>query len=304
MQDKVNGYLFAGKKESYDFDEDEKKAIEAYADYAAIALENARHIEESIEKERLEKELDVAREIQYKILPNKTPSYPRLDISALFIPAFEVGGDYYDFFELGEDNLGFVIADVSGKGISAAFVMAEVKGVFESLARLIFSPKELLIKANEILIESLDIKTFVTAIYGIINYKTGKLTFSRVGHNPAYLVHGNKIEKITPPGIGLGIDKGSRFSSIITEKELYLSDNDIFMLYTDGIPESQNAELEDFGYERMEKILLKNKERDLIDLSNAIMKEVTIFSKDNSQHDDITLVLFKRVIENKELETV
>ena len=98
-------------------------------------MENAKLLEESIEKERLEKELDVAREIQRKILPSKNPEFDSLSISSTFIPAFEVGGDYYDFFEISENKLGFVIADVSGKGISAAFIMAEVKGIFESLSQ-------------------------------------------------------------------------------------------------------------------------------------------------------------------------
>ncbi len=158
VHEDINGYLFTARKDHFSFDDDEKKSVEAFADYAAVALENAKLLKESIEKERLEKELDVAREIQFKILPNKTPECEHLKISSLFVPAFEVGGDYYDFFNLGEQKLGFVIADVSGKGISAAFIMAEVKGIFESLAKLIESPRELLIKANEILKNSLDKK--------------------------------------------------------------------------------------------------------------------------------------------------
>ncbi len=96
-------------------------------------MKTAAFLEESIEKERLEKELDLAREIQRKILPAENPKYEKLDISSVFIPAFEVGGDYYDFFEINKNNLGFIIADVSGKGISAAFIMAQIKGIFESL---------------------------------------------------------------------------------------------------------------------------------------------------------------------------
>ena len=155
----INGYLFTSRLQDVNFDEDEKKSIQTFADYAAVALENAKLIAESIEKERLEKELDVARDIQNKILPNEIPQCDNLHISALFIPAFEVGGDYYDFFELGDDKLGFVVADVSGKGISAAFIMAEVKGIFESLSKLVHNPEELLAKANDVLKNSLDKKS-------------------------------------------------------------------------------------------------------------------------------------------------
>ena len=288
-----SGFLFVARKRNFTFDEDDIKAIGAFADYAAVALENAKLIEQSLEKERLEKELDVAREIQYKILPNDVPKCENLEISALFVPAFEVGGDYYDFFELGDNKLGFVVADVSGKGIQAAFIMAEIKGVFESLSKLILSPKELLTKVNEILATSLEKKSFVTAVYGVIDTKTGIVKFSRAGHNSTLYCNGKTVEHLTPKGIGLGLDSGENFGSIINEMEIKLNNNDIVVLYTDGVNESQNAKHEEFGYERFEKVLVDNFEKDVNLISNEIMKEVTVFSQDNSQHDDITLVIFK-----------
>jgi len=127
----TQGILVAAKNFGQIFTQDDLNAIETFSDYASVAIENSRLLKESIEKERLEKELDVAREIQRKILPLKVPEYPNLQIASVFIPAFEVGGDYYDFFRISETKLGFVIADVSGKGISAAFIMAEIKGIFE-----------------------------------------------------------------------------------------------------------------------------------------------------------------------------
>lgn len=293
IQKNITGYLFAIRKVDQAFDDDDEKNIGAFADYAAIALENARHIKESFEKERLEKELDLAREVQYKILPAKTPDFEFLDISALFIPAFEVGGDYYDFFEINPGKLGFVIADVSGKGISASFIMAEVKGIFESVARIVPKPADVLIRANEILTASLDKKTFVTAVYGIIDVETGKLTFARAGHTPVLLARDGKISELTPPGIGLGLNSGNSFRNTIKELEFDLKNNDIIVLYTDGIPESQNAKLEEFGYERFEEVLISNFDKPLDNISNEIISKVTIFSQDSPQHDDITLVMFK-----------
>lgn len=289
----INGFLFAAKKTDFVFDEDDKKAIGAFGDYAAVAIENAKLIEESLEKERLEKELDVAREIQYKILPDETPDCDTLKISALFVPAFEVGGDYYDFFKIGEHKLGFVVADVSGKGISAAFIMAEVKGVFETLAKLIESPKELLIKANSILKGSLEKKSFVTAIYGVVDTQTGVMKFARAGHAPLFYCTNAEVKRLTPKGIGLGLDYGINFDMAIEEMEIKLNNNDIVTLFTDGINESQNAELEEFGYDRFEKIVIDNCGEDVNRISNEIMKSVTVFSKDSSQHDDITLVILK-----------
>ncbi|MFA5806467.1 MAG: SpoIIE family protein phosphatase, partial [Melioribacteraceae bacterium] len=212
VHNNINGYLFTARQHDFSFNADEIKSIGAFADFASVALENAKLIKESIEKERLEKEFDVARDIQRKILPSTIPSSDQLHISALFVPAFEVGGDYYDFFELDKDRLGFVVADVSGKGISAAFIMAEVKGIFESLSKLIFNPRELLINVNNILKNSLDKKSFVTAIYGVINKKTGVLNFARAGHTPIHICSGETIERLQPPGIGLGLDFTTGFA--------------------------------------------------------------------------------------------
>jgi len=293
VQKIINGYLFAARHREGNFDLDDKKAVQAFADYAAVALENAQLIGESIEKERLEKELDVARDIQRKILPHSIPTSEKLEISALFVPAFEVGGDYYDFFELDNDRIGFVIADVSGKGISAAFIMAEVKGIFESLSKLVVNPKELLAQVNSTLRNSLDKRNFVTAVYGIVNKKTGKLNFARAGHTPIMICSGSTIKNYRPAGIGLGLDTNINFASSIKELEIDLNNNDIILCYSDGIPEAKNDKEEDFGFERLESIVLKYRDEKLDFISEAVMKELSLFSKNHSQHDDITLVIFK-----------
>lgn len=293
VQGSINGYLFAARHRDNNFDLDEKKAVQAFADYAAVALENAKLLEESIEKERLEKEFDVARDIQRKILPATIPSSDLLHISALFVPAFEVGGDYYDFFELENDRLGFVVADVSGKGISAAFIMAEVKGIFESLSKLISNPGDLLINVNNILKNSLDKKNFVTAIYGVINRRTGLLNFARAGHTPLHICSAEKIVRFQPAGIGLGLDYTTGFAASIKEMEIQLKNNDIIVCYSDGIPEAKNNFEEDFGYDRLDSVVVKNCSKNLDLITNEIMRELTVFSKNHSQHDDITLVIFK-----------
>ncbi len=289
----TRGYIFAAKRNNSVFDDEDKKAISTYADYASLAFENAKLFSESIEKERMKKELEVAREIQYKIVPLETPLCKNLQIAARFRPAHEVGGDYYDFFQISDHKLGFVVADVSGKGISAAFIMAEVKGVFASLAKIISSPKELLIRANEILKHSMDKKSFVTAVYGVIDYRLGKVNFARAGHTPVIVVRNNFAERLTPNGIGLGLDNGINFNQFITELEILLNNNDILALYSDGITESKNGKLEDYGQDRFEKVLIDNRNLHVEGISDKIVSELDNYSKDNIQHDDITLVLFK-----------
>ena len=292
-RDELKGYLIAAMKVDSIFDEEDKNAMDTFSDYASLAIENSKLLEESIEKERMEKELDVAREIQRKILPVKNPEFEKLNISSLFIPAFEVGGDYYDFFEINKNKFGFVIADVSGKGISAAFIMAEIKGIFESLSKIIERPKDILVKANEILKRTLDRKSFVSAAYGLIDMNDETLSIARAGHCPILLIRNNIAESIRPSGIGLGLDFGPNFSDSLDEKIIKLEDNDILVLYTDGITEAKNADLEDFGSNHFEKVLLENSSKDVDEISGKVISEVTQFTQNNSQHDDITLVILK-----------
>ncbi len=289
----IRGLLVAARKTDRFFNEEDKTAIATFSDYASVSLENSRLFEESIEKERLEKELDVAREIQRKILPEKNPEYEGLQVSTVFIPAFEVGGDYYDFFEIADDKLGFIIADVSGKGISAAFIMAEVKGIFESLSKIIKSPKEILVKANEILKSTLDSKTFVSAAYGLIDLKSETLQLARAGHCPILLLREDSAETIKPSGMGLGLSNTDQFSKSLSQLEIKLREDDIIILYTDGITEAKNETLDDFGEKYFTEILLENRDKDADLISNCVMKEVSLFSQNHSQYDDITLVILK-----------
>ncbi len=289
----LRGYLIVVKKENLIFDEEDRNAINTFSDYASVAIENSRLLEESIEKERLEKELDVAREIQRKIIPAENPVYDKLDISSAFIPAFEVGGDYYDYFDLGGNKFAFVIADVSGKGISAAFIMAEIKGIFESLSKTIESPREILIKANQILQRTLDRKSFVSAAYGVIDMEEEKLLLARAGHCPILLLRDEIAENLRPSGLGLGLNFSSRFAETLDEVELNLKDNDTIVLYTDGISEAKNSQDEDFGDYQFQKILLENNSKNADEITNSVLREISLFSRNNHQHDDITLVILK-----------
>lgn len=289
----TQGILVAAKNQNQFFTKDDLTAIETFSDYASVAIENSRLLEESIEKERLEKELDVARDIQRKILPLEIPKYPGLEIASVFIPAFEVGGDYYDFFKINETKLGFVIADVSGKGISAAFIMAEVKGIFESLSKTMERPKDILIKANDILKETLDIKSFVSAAYGYFDLKEKKLIFSRAGHCPLFLLRDTDSKQIRPSGLGLGLSSKEYFEQTLEEYSIDLMKNDTIVLYTDGVTEAKNEQLEDFGDKHFLNVLQANVSLSAEELSNKIIKEITVFSSKLDQYDDITLVIFK-----------
>lgn len=297
----TSGILFVSRKENIPYDEEEKNLLQTFTDYASIAIENSRLLAESIEKERLEQELLVAREMQLKLLPQKLPESKELEISAVFIPAFEVGGDYYDFFELDEDKLGFVIADVSGKGVSAAFIMAEIRGVFEAMAKPESRPKQTLTNVNKILERSLDKKSFISSIYGYISKRSGEVVFCRAGHPSLMISSISGIEEYTPAGCGLGLTYSDIFETTLEEKCIKLEQDDAIILYTDGITEAKNSESEDFGIQKLKEVIQNNNRETAESLSSAIIKEVTTFSEHNTQHDDITLVIikWKQKTENK-----
>ncbi len=289
----IKGYLIAVRKNELIFYDEDKTAISTFSDYASVAIENSMLLEQSLEKERLEKELAVAREIQRKILPVKDPVISNLSIASVFIPAFEVGGDYYDYYNISKDKFGLVIADVSGKGISAAFVMAEIKGIFESLSRMIESPKEILTQANHILKDTLTKNYFVSALYGVIDLNKGEFYFSRAGHCPAILIRDGKVTTFRPSGIGLGLTNDEIFKENLEEFKVELLENDNLIFFTDGITEAKNNDLEDFGDERFSQILINYANENPDKITNEVIKEVITFSQEHPQYDDITLVILK-----------
>ncbi len=288
-----NGYLYVARKNNIPFDSEERATFETFSDYVSIAFENSHLLSESIEKERLERELDVAREIQRKLIPSELPSRDEFDISALFIPAFEVGGDYYDIYENKKDELQFIIADVSGKGISAAFIMAEVRGIFASMSTLIDSPKDLVVQSNKILQRTIDRKHFVTMIYGALDCTSSVLRLVRAGHLPMLRFRNGAVEEITPGGIGLGLNFGDIFSNALIEEHIPMLNGDIYVLFTDGITEAKNDRMEDYGMDRLKDTILQYNQLSSEELVNKIIRDVTLFTENGTQHDDITLMIFR-----------
>lgn len=299
---KTNGYLITTKKAEMPFDDDDRNTLESFADYAAIALENSRLFSQSIEKERLEKELDVAREMQLKLIPETPPVYPNTHIAASFIPAFEVGGDYYDFFDLPDGKLGFIIADVSGKGISAAFIMAEIRGIFESVTRLIAEPKAALVQVNAILQRTLQRKHFITAIYGTLNPLTGEVSLCRAGHTPALLLSDGVVTEQLPQGMGLGLHYSRKFEDTLEEQKFTLKSGDVLVFFTDGVTEAKNEKLDDFGMEQLKSVVSTTINVSPAGLQEQIIKAVSTFSQGSAQHDDISMLIIQWNL--KTLETI
>lgn len=271
------------------YDEEDKTVLKAFQDYIKIVIDNIHLIKESIEKERIKKELEIAQEVQHKLLPEKLPSNENLEIVAYYKPAFEVGGDYYDFFNRDDNKLSIIISDVSGKGIKASFIMSEIKGVFTVLSEIYESPKEILVKANNLIKNIIGKNSFITASYLTIDFNHDTLNFVRAGHLPLILIRNNHILKYQPKGIGLGLIF-NKYENYLEESILNLEDGDIIFLMTDGVSEAQNKNKEIIKFEKIEKQLLNETDIKII-LAN-ILNQINEFSN-GYQHDDITIILLK-----------
>jgi serine phosphatase RsbU (regulator of sigma subunit) len=286
------GILYAAKKESFGFVRDDVDAISAFADQATVAIENSRLIRESLEKERLYREMLVAQEMQKRLLPQYVPVAPTIDLDAISTPAFEVGGDYYDFMEFGDGRIGIAVGDVSGKGVSAAFYMSEMKGIFQALGRICSSPKEFMVRANEALAGSIDKHSFVSLIYAMLDLQSGRLTVARAGHCPMLHISGDDVAYVRPNGLGMGLSRGPTFDDAIQEEVIVLGAGDVCVLYTDGVTEARCGD-DEFGYERLMATAREARGKNAAGIKEEILATVSRFTEHRANDDDLTLVVLK-----------
>jgi serine phosphatase RsbU (regulator of sigma subunit) len=257
-------------------------------------------LQQKAEKERLEQELRIARAIQMSLLPQAALSMPGLSLTAHCEPAREVGGDYYDYLPAGDRRLAVLIADVAGKGTSAALYMAELKGIVLSLSQRYTSPRELLIDANGILARHLDTRTFITITYAVIDLDARTLTYARAGHCPLIYLPGahaamRQAQVLLPDGmvLGLNLDGGELFEQNLEEVTLPVRPGDLFLLYTDGITEAMNASGECFGDARLSALVEEHADLTSEELRERILREVRSFAESTVQQDDMTMLILK-----------
>jgi serine phosphatase RsbU (regulator of sigma subunit) len=258
-------------------------------------------LREQAEKERLEEELRIARQIQMSLLPQGTVGLPGLRIAALCLPAAEVGGDYYDLLPLSDTKMGVLVADVSGKGTSAALYMAELKGLVLSLSRIHDSPARLLAEANRILAANMDPRSFITMTYAVVDTAARTLRYARAGHNPMIHLEAatGRTRVLAPQGIGLGMDRGERFEEVLEEAVVPLVTGDVFVFFTDGLSEAMNTSAELFGERRLRDVveatesLGTHEGDDTNDMKERILAAVRDFVGEAAQHDDMTMVILK-----------
>ena len=252
------------------------------------------------EKKRLEEELRIAHEIQMSLLPQGPLGFPGLTVTSVCVPAREVGGDYFDFFPLDDHRVGVLIADVSGKGTSAALYMAEMKGLMLSLSRNHASPRALLVEANHIIAQHLDSRSFITMTYAILDLRARTLTYARAGHTPLLCLPGplapvRGLRLLAPDGmvLGLNLDNGEMFERLLCEETMPIHEGDMFLFFTDGISEAMNCDDDCFGEGRLGRIVEEHSHLPSEELRERILREIAAFVGDAPQHDDMTLILLR-----------
>ena len=238
---------------------------------------------------RMEEELRVAREVQMRLLPDlealRMPS-----VRATILPALEVAGDYYDLFPLEDGSLAFLIADVSGKGTSAAFYAAETKGVLSALDKQALDPREVASRLNAIWCEGHGRNLFLTLAYGTFHPRTGRFAFVRAGHPPAFLRRANgTVERLYPRGLGVGLS-ASRFREALELCEGTLEPGDSLILFTDGLSEAQAPDHSFYGEDRLQVLLGQPSEN----LQATILADVATFIQEQPLADDLTLLILSR----------
>lgn len=255
---------------------------------------------EQDEKRRLAEELRIARDIQMSLLPQGPFTAPGMSVAALCAPAREVGGDYYDVLPLPDGRVGLLIADVSGKGTSAALYMAELKGLMLSLSRIHSSPRALLIDADRIISRHLDSRSFITMTYVLVDRAAATLTCARAGHCPFIRIPvgaaGQRhAEILAPEGmvLGLNLDGGERFERCLEEVSIPLQPGDLFFFFTDGISEAMDAAGDSFGEPRLAAFLEAHAELSAEAIRDRLVEDVAAFVQDQPQHDDITMIILK-----------
>jgi len=261
--------------------------IQTFTNIIVVAIENKRLYKKSLNQIAIEKEMELASEMQAMLFPDKLPNNDEIEVGAKYLPHHMVGGDYYDFIQLNRDEVAFCIADVSGKGVSAALIMSNFQASLRSLIKRTSSLTELVTELNANILASAKREKFITAFIGKYNCYTRNLQFINAGHNPPLLLIGHQFKELFEGSTILGMF--DRLPSI-TEKNIYVPEESTLLCYTDGVTEQTNSENEEFGIDLLKKVILSNKEDDINTTIDKIIKSLSDFKSKEDFTDDIALL--------------
>ncbi len=291
LQGNTRGLILLGRRiNNSEYTDGDIEFIYSIGSLAIISLENQKLFQEALEKQKMEEELEIAREIQINLLPSSIPKFTSFDIAGDNISSKQVGGDYYDIIKLSENNFYIAIADVSGKGVPAALLMANIQAFLQIICRQGIKIDEATGIINDLITENTSDGRFITFFWGIFDELERTLTYVNAGHNPPLLVRNGQIIKLDKGGIILGVMK--TFIPYALE-EINLQENDLIVLFTDGITEAMSKNHEEFSDERLERLVLTSSNKSAEEILNEIKKQVQIFTMGAAQSDDLTLVVIK-----------
>ena len=300
---KLGALIIANRGSGEDFTEHYRNLLDTICNQISAQVTQTQLLSQYIQKKSMEKELDVAKTIQEKLLPKVLPNIPNVDIHAYNKPAKHVSGDYYDFLEHSKDykNIGLVIADVAGKGIPAALIMSMTRAILRTHVTEDSTPARILNRSNKFLNEDIESNRYVTMFYSIINTENYKLKFAKAGHNPPiwYKAKDKSLEYLEIEGFPLGMFDFSFYE----DDEIQMEEGDKLIFYTDGITESMNDKNEEYTLERLGKFVQDFSEFDSKSLVERLMMDVDKFSQGCLQHDDLTIIVLS-ISEFRYKETV
>jgi len=292
VQNESKGVIgLGGKVSGEEYTKADLEFLYSLGNLAIISLENARLFQEALEKQRLEEELLIAREIQKNLLPATLPEIEGFEITAMNISSKQVGGDYYDVIPLGNSKVVLAIADVSGKGTPASLLMANLQASIRALVPLGLSLSELTKRVNDLIFDSTGPDKFITMFWGLLDSEPRTLRYVNAGHNPPYLLRSaGSLEKLDIGGMILGVMK-----ALVPYEEGYVKfqSGDAVVMYTDGITEAMNVEGKEFSEKRLERLLHEHWADRPTVLMEKIQEEIREFTRGTSQSDDITMVILK-----------
>ena len=298
-QGELIGLLNLGPRLSQqEYSADDRKLLSDLSTQTAPAVRVAQLVrqqqQEAQERERIEQELRIARLIQQTLLPKTLPQLPGYDLAAYYQPAREVGGDFYDFLELEDGRLGLVVGDVTDKGVPAALVMATTRTMLRAAAQRLFSPGEVLKRANEALVTDIPPNMFITCLYAILEPESGHLVYANAGHDLPYRRHGSAAQELRARGMPLGLMPGMGYE----EKEIVLQKGESVLFYSDGLVEAHDPEGQMFGFPRLQKHLATRSAGSGEELVASLLEELYSFTgRGWEQEDDISLTALYRLVE-------
>ncbi|HEY6928599.1 MAG TPA: GAF domain-containing SpoIIE family protein phosphatase, partial [Thermoanaerobaculia bacterium] len=290
------GILAVADKESrdggvLDFTAADARLLSLFANQAAAAIETARLHREAIEKERIERELELAAAIQREILPRALPDVPGVELAAANLPTRQVGGDYYDVLPLSGGRVGFLVADVSGKGVPAALLVSTVHAAVHLQIEEAQSVADLVTRIDRHLRRYAATRKFLTLFFGMFEAESGTLRYVSAGHNPALLVRASgSIERVESTGVPVGMLPNAKWR----EETIRLDSGDMLALYTDGVTEAANEAEEEFGLDRLTAALDASRSLPVRQICDQLMARVADFASGMPQYDDQTLLLLRR----------